>query len=60
LSYAPIGEEQSENALQTNIIGTKNVLDAAIENGVRKVMYVSTDSATAPAIACGLMKAISS
>ncbi|MGG3837117.1 polysaccharide biosynthesis protein [Paenibacillus thiaminolyticus] len=45
MSHVPIWEEQPENTLKTNIIGMKNVIDAAIENGVRKVMYVSTKEA---------------
>lgn len=36
--------------MKTNIIGTKNVIDAAIENGVRKVMYVSTKEAFLKAV----------
>ncbi|WP_343226591.1 polysaccharide biosynthesis protein [Paenibacillus dendritiformis] len=50
LSHVPICEEQPENTLKTKIIGTKNVIDAAIENGVRKVMYVSTKEAFLKAV----------
>ena len=35
-------------AIQTNVIGAKNVIDAAIDQGVSKVMAISTDKAVNP------------
>ncbi|XRK15828.1 FlaA1/EpsC-like NDP-sugar epimerase [Elusimicrobium posterum] len=35
-------------AVQTNIVGAKNVIDAAIDKGVKKVVALSTDKACAP------------
>lgn len=58
LKHVPICENQPESALKTNIIGTQNVIDAAIENRVQKVMYVSTDKAANPTNTYGMTKAI--
>lgn len=58
LKHVPICEEQPENALKTNLMGTQNVIEAAIENGVRKVMYVSTDKASNPTSVYGMTKLI--
>lgn len=58
LKHVPVCEEQPDGALKTNVIGTRNVIDAAIENGVRRVLYVSTDKASSPANTYGLTKAI--
>ena len=35
-------------AIQTNVIGVKNVIDAAIDQGVKRVMAISTDKAVNP------------
>ena len=35
-------------AIATNIEGTRNVIDAAIDNGVRQAMFISTDKAVSP------------
>lgn len=43
LKHVPICEKMPYEAIETNVIGTKNVIDAAIENTVEKVIYVSTD-----------------
>lgn len=45
-------------AVKTNIIGTENVLDAAIENKVKKVIVLSTDKAAYPVSAMGMTKAL--
>ena len=45
-------------AVQTNIIGTDNVLTAAIEHGVESVICLSTDKAAYPINAMGITKAI--
>ena len=45
-------------AVKTNIIGTDNVLTAAIEAGVRKVICLSTDKAAYPVNAMGTSKAM--
>jgi UDP-glucose 4-epimerase len=43
-------------AVRTNVIGTDNVLTAAIECGVKKVICLSTDKAAYPINAMGILK----
>lgn len=45
-------------AVKTNILGTENVLDAAINNNVKKVIVLSTDKAAYPVNAMGMSKAL--
>ena len=45
-------------AVKTNVIGTDNVLDAAIDAGVKCVICLSTDKAAYPINAMGITKAI--
>ena len=45
-------------AVKTNVLGTENVLTAAIESGVRKVICLSTDKAAYPVNAMGTSKAM--
>lgn len=45
-------------AVRTNVIGTDNVLTAAIEEGVRKIVCLSTDKAAYPINAMGTSKAM--
>ncbi len=45
-------------AVKTNITGTENVLEAAIVNGVRRVVCLSTDKAVYPINAMGISKAM--
>ena len=45
-------------AVRTNIIGTENVLNAAINNHVKKVICLSTDKAVYPINAMGISKAM--
>ncbi|MBN3525583.1 polysaccharide biosynthesis protein [Paenibacillus apiarius] len=58
LKHVPVCEEQPYEALKTNIIGTQNVIEAAIENKVKKVVYISTDKAANPSNFYGMTKAI--
>jgi len=44
--------------VQTNILGSANVLDAAIENDVESVVCLSTDKAVMPINAMGMSKAM--
>jgi UDP-N-acetylglucosamine 4,6-dehydratase len=45
-------------ATKTNVIGTKNTIDAAISNKVKKVICLSTDKAAYPINAMGISKAL--
>lgn len=45
-------------AVKTNIIGTENVINAAVESGVKKVICLSTDKAAYPINAMGISKAM--
>jgi len=58
LKHVPICEQQPDSAMKTNVIGTQNVIQAAIKNGVEKVIYVSTDKASHPSSTYGMTKAI--
>ena len=48
LKQVPTAEYNPFEAVKTNIIGGQNVIDAAMENGVEKVIALSTDKAAAP------------
>lgn len=58
LKHVPVCEDQPYEALKTNVIGTQNVIEAAIENEVSKVIYISTDKAANPSNFYGMTKAI--
>ena len=58
LKQVPSCEFFPLEAVKTNILGTDNVLTAAIENGVRKVICLSTDKAAYPINAMGISKAM--
>ena len=58
LKQVPSCEFFPMEAVRTNILGTDNVLDAAIEAGVKKVICLSTDKAVYPINAMGISKAM--
>ncbi len=58
LKQVPSCEFHPMEAVNTNIIGTHNVLDAAISNGVQRVVCLSTDKAVYPINAMGMSKAL--
>jgi len=58
LKQVPSCEFFPLEAVKTNILGTDNVLTAAIEYGVRKVICLSTDKAAYPINAMGISKAM--
>jgi UDP-glucose 4-epimerase len=58
LKQVPTGEYFPMELVRTNILGTQNVLDAAEENGVKKVVLLSTDKAVYPINAMGISKAL--
>ncbi|MFZ7807526.1 UDP-N-acetylglucosamine 4,6-dehydratase family protein [Bacillus thuringiensis] len=58
LKHVPVCEYQPDEAIKTNINGTQNVIEAAIQNHVKKVIYVSTDKAADPSNTYGMTKAM--
>lgn len=56
LKQVPACEYNPFEAIQTNIIGGKNVIDAAIDCGVRKILALSTDKAVNPVNLYGATK----
>lgn len=58
LKQVPSCEFYPLQAVYTNVLGTENVLNAAIENGVKSVIVLSTDKAVYPINAMGMSKAL--
>ena len=58
LKQVPSCEFFPIEAVKTNVVGTENVLTAAIEEGVKKVICLSTDKAAYPVNAMGTSKAM--
>lgn len=58
LKQVPSCEFHPMEAVKTNVIGTENVLEAAIQNGVSRVVCLSTDKAVYPINAMGISKAM--
>jgi UDP-N-acetylglucosamine 4,6-dehydratase len=58
LKQVPSCEFHPMEAVKTNIIGTDNLLEAAIQNEVRRVVCLSTDKAAYPINAMGISKAM--
>jgi UDP-glucose 4-epimerase len=58
LKQVPSCEFFPMEAVQTNVLGTNNVLDAAEYHGVKKLVVLSTDKAVYPINAMGLTKAL--
>lgn len=58
LKQVPSCEFFPIEAVKTNVIGTENVLNAAIEAGVKKIICLSTDKAAYPVNAMGTSKAM--
>ena len=58
LKQVPSCEFFPAQAVRTNVLGTENVLDSAIEHGVKNVVVLSTDKAAYPINAMGISKAM--
>ncbi len=59
LKHVPLMEYNPIEAVKTNINGAKNVIDAAIDRGVKKVVALSTDKAVNPVNLYGATKLVS-
>ncbi len=58
LKQVPSCEFYPMESVRTNILGTENVLNAAIDNNIKKVVVLSTDKAVYPINAMGISKAM--
>ena len=58
LKQVPSCEFYPMEAVRTNVLGTENVLEAAIANGLQRVVCLSTDKAVYPINAMGISKAM--
>jgi UDP-N-acetylglucosamine 4,6-dehydratase len=58
LKQVPSCEFHPLEAVKTNVLGTENVLEAAITSGVKRVICLSTDKAVYPINAMGISKAM--
>ncbi|WP_080843993.1 SDR family NAD(P)-dependent oxidoreductase [Cytobacillus gottheilii] len=56
MKHVPACEYNPFEAVQTNVLGTQNVIQAALEAGVKKVLFTSTDKAIAPTNTYGATK----
>ncbi|KMQ80374.1 UDP-N-acetylglucosamine 4,6-dehydratase [Candidatus Burkholderia pumila] len=58
LKQVPSCEFHPMQAVRTNVLGTENVLEAAIQQGVKRILCLSTDKAVYPINAMGISKAM--
>lgn len=56
LKHVPLLEDYPDEAVRTNVIGTRNVVEAAAAVGVRSLVLVSTDKAVEPSSVMGMSK----
>ncbi|USK72895.1 SDR family NAD(P)-dependent oxidoreductase [Peribacillus frigoritolerans] len=56
LKQVPTCEENPDEAIKTNLLGSLNIIEAAIKNKVKKVINISTDKAVNPTNTMGVTK----
>ncbi len=56
IKHVPAAEKNPRECIKTNILGSQNVIDAALANGVSQVVALSTDKAASPANLYGASK----
>lgn len=58
LKHVPLVEANVAEGVMTNVVGTRNLADAAVEAGVRAVVMISTDKAIRPTSVMGATKRV--
>jgi len=58
LKHVPLLEDNPEEGVLTNVVGTKNIADASVETGVSLMVLISSDKAVAPINILGATKKI--
>ena len=58
LKQVPACEYNPSEAVKTNVDGARNIIEAAIDSGVRKVLGLSTDKAVNPVNLYGVYQAV--
>ena len=56
VKHVPICEYNPLDAIQTNVIGTQNAIEASIKTNVKKFVFISTDKAVSPLTTLGATK----
>jgi|SaaInlStandDraft_2_1057019.scaffolds.fasta_scaffold84639_2 FlaA1/EpsC-like NDP-sugar epimerase len=56
LKHVPICEFNPFDAVQTNVIGTQNIIESSIQSNVEKFVFISTDKAASPLSTLGATK----
>lgn len=56
LKHVILGEQSPRDVVQTNVLGTQNVIDAALTNDVERVLFTSSDKAVNPTNVMGTSK----
>lgn len=56
--HVPLMEDNASEAVTNNVVGTRNVIDAAVAAGVPRLVMVSTDKAAAPSNMMGASKRV--
>jgi UDP-N-acetylglucosamine 4,6-dehydratase len=59
LKHIDLAEKSPDETIKINVLGTSNVVNAAIQNGVKKVLLISTDKACIPTSIYGVSKLLS-
>ncbi len=58
LKHVILCEETPSDAIQTNVMGTQNIIEAAFRNGVKRVIFTSSDKAVNPTNVMGSTKLV--